>query len=129
MILGLSGGVDSTVAAVLLNKAIGHNLQCIFVNNGLLRANEFDDVLAQYKGMGLNVLGIDASARFYADLAGVTDPEQKRKVIGRDFVEVFNEEARKFEGAKWLAQGTIYPDVIESVSVKGRRPPSSRTTT
>ncbi|MDE5662703.1 MAG: glutamine-hydrolyzing GMP synthase [Muribaculaceae bacterium] len=119
VILGLSGGVDSTVAAVLLNKAIGHNLQCIFVNNGLLRANEFEDVLAQYKGMGLNVVGVDASERFYADLKGVTDPEQKRKVIGRDFIEVFNDEAQKFAGAKWLAQGTIYPDVIESVSVKG----------
>ncbi len=119
VILGLSGGVDSTVAAVLLNKAIGHNLQCIFVNNGLLRANEFEDVLAQYKGMGLNVEGVDASERFYQDLKGVTDPEQKRKVIGRDFIEVFNESAQKFEGAKWLAQGTIYPDVIESVSVKG----------
>ena len=119
VILGLSGGVDSTVAAVLLNKAIGSNLYCIFVNNGLLRANEFDDVLAQYKGMGLNVRGVDASERFYADLKGVTDPEQKRKIIGRDFVEVFNEEAKKVEGASWLGQGTIYPDVIESCSVKG----------
>ncbi len=119
VILGLSGGVDSTVAAVLLNKAIGHNLQCIFVNNGLLRLNEFEGVLEQYKGMGLNVKGVDASERFYTDLAGVTDPEQKRKIIGRDFVEVFNEEAQKFNGARWLAQGTIYPDVIESVSVNG----------
>ena len=119
VILGLSGGVDSTVAAVLLNKAIGSNLFCIFVNNGLLRANEFEDVLAQYKGMGLNVRGVDASERFYADLKGVTDPEQKRKIIGRDFVEVFNAEAKKIEGASWLAQGTIYPDVIESCSVKG----------
>ena len=119
VILGLSGGVDSTVAAVLLNKAIGHNLQCIFVNNGLLRLNEFESVLEQYKGMGLNVKGVDASERFYTDLAGVTDPEQKRKIIGRDFVEVFNEEAQKFNGARWLAQGTIYPDVIESVSVNG----------
>ncbi len=119
VILGLSGGVDSTVAAVLLNKAIGHNLQCIFVNNGLLRLNEFEGVLEQYKGMGLNVKGVDASERFYIDLAGVTDPEQKRKIIGRDFVEVFNEEAQKFNGARWLAQGTIYPDVIESVSVNG----------
>ena len=119
VILGLSGGVDSTVAAVLLNKAIGSNLYCIFVNNGLLRANEFDDVLAQYKGMGLNVRGVDASERFYADLKGVTDPERKRKIIGRDFVEVFNEEAKKVEGASWLGQGTIYPDVIESCSVKG----------
>lgn len=119
VILGLSGGVDSTVAAVLLNKAIGSNLYCIFVNNGLLRANEFEDVLAQYKGMGLNVRGVDASERFYADLRGVTDPERKRKIIGRDFVEVFNEEAKKVEGARWLGQGTIYPDVIESCSVKG----------
>ena len=119
VILGLSGGVDSSVAAVLLNKAIGSRLHCIFVNNGLLRANEFEDVLASYKGMGLNVTGVDASKRFYADLAGVTDPEGKRKIIGRDFVEVFNEEAQKIEGARWLAQGTIYPDVIESVSVKG----------
>ncbi len=119
VILGLSGGVDSTVAAVLLNKAIGHNLQCIFVNNGLLRLNEFEGVLEQYKGMGLNVKGVDASERFYTDLAGVTDPEQKRKIIGRDFIEVFNEEAQKFHGARWLAQGTIYPDVIESVSVNG----------
>lgn len=119
VILGLSGGVDSSVAAVLLNKAIGNNLYCIFVNNGLLRANEFEDVLASYKGMGLNVRGVDASERFYADLKGVTDPEKKRKIIGRDFVEVFNEEARKIEGARWLGQGTIYPDVIESCSVKG----------
>ncbi len=119
VILGLSGGVDSTVAAVLLNKAIGSNLHCIFVNNGLLRYGEFDDVLAQYKGMGLNVRGVDASERFYADLKGVTDPERKRKIIGRDFVEVFNDEARKIENARWLAQGTIYPDVIESCSVKG----------
>ena len=119
VILGLSGGVDSTVAAVLLHKAIGHNLQCIFVNNGLLRLNEFEGVLEQYKGMGLNVKGVDASERFYTNLAGVTDPEQKRKIIGRDFVEVFNEEAQKFNGARWLAQGTIYPDVIESVSVNG----------
>ena len=119
VILGLSGGVDSTVAAVLLHKAIGSNLYCIFVNNGLLRANEFEDVLASYKGMGLNVTGVDASERFYADLKGVTDPEQKRKIIGRDFVEVFNAEAKKVEGARWLGQGTIYPDVIESCSVKG----------
>lgn len=119
VILGLSGGVDSSVAAVLLHKAIGQNLYCIFVNNGLLRANEFEDVLASYKGMGLNVTGIDASERFYADLKGVTDPETKRKIIGRDFVEVFNEEAKKIENARWLAQGTIYPDVIESCSVKG----------
>lgn len=119
VILGLSGGVDSSVAAVLLHKAIGDNLHCIFVNNGLLRKNEFEDVLASYKGMGLNVTGVDASERFYKDLKGVTDPEQKRKIIGRDFVEVFNEAAHKIEGASWLAQGTIYPDVIESVSVNG----------
>ena len=119
VILGLSGGVDSSVAAMLLHKAIGSNLTCIFVNNGLLRKNEFDDVLDSYKGMGLNVIGVDASERFYNDLKGVTDPEQKRKIIGRDFVEVFNAEAKKIENAKWLAQGTIYPDVIESCSVKG----------
>ena len=119
MILGLSGGVDSTVAAVLLHRAIGDRLHCIFVNNGLLRANEFEGVLASYKGMGLNVRGVDASERFYTDLKGVTDPEQKRKIIGRDFVEVFNAEAKKVEGARWLGQGTIYPDVIESCSVKG----------
>ena len=119
VILGLSGGVDSSVAAVLLNRAIGDRLTCIFVNNGLLRKNEFDDVLASYKDMGLNVIGVDASERFYTDLKGVTDPEQKRKIIGRDCVEVFNEEAQKIEGARWLAQGTIYPDVIESVSVNG----------
>ena len=119
VILGLSGGVDSSVAAMLLHKAIGDRLTCIFVNNGLLRKNEFDDVLDSYKNMGLNVIGVDASERFYADLKGVTDPEQKRKIIGRDFVEVFNAEAKKIENAKWLAQGTIYPDVIESCSVKG----------
>lgn len=119
VILGLSGGVDSSVAAMLLHKAIGDQLTCIFVNNGLLRKNEFKDVLGSYKGMGLNVIGVDASQKFYNDLKGVTDPEQKRKIIGRDFVEVFNEEAKKIKDAKWLAQGTIYPDVIESCSVKG----------
>lgn len=119
VILGLSGGVDSSVAAMLLHRAIGDRLTCIFVNNGLLRANEFEDVLASYRGMGLNVIGVDASERFYADLKGVTDPEKKRKIIGRDFVEVFNAEAKKIDGARWLAQGTIYPDVIESVSVNG----------
>lgn len=119
VILGLSGGVDSSVAAMLLNKAIGDKLTCIFVNNGLLRKNEFQDVLESYKGMGLNVIGVDASQKFYEDLKGVTDPEQKRKIIGRDFVEVFNAEAKKIKDAKWLAQGTIYPDVIESCSVKG----------
>ena len=129
VILGLSGGVDSSVAAMLLHKAIGKNLTCIFVNNGLLRKNEFEEVLDSYKHMGLNVIGVDASERFYADLKGVTDPEGKRKIIGRDFVEVFNAEAKKIEGARWLAQGTIYPDVIESCSVKGTRRPPSRATT
>ena len=119
VILGLSGGVDSSVAAMLLHKAIGDNLYCIFVNNGLLRDREFEEVLDSYKHMGLNVKGVDASGKFYADLKGVTDPEKKRKIIGRDFVEVFNEEAKKFDDARWLAQGTIYPDVIESVSVAG----------
>ena len=119
VILGLSGGVDSSVAAMLLHKAIGDRLTCIFVNNGLLRKNEFDEVLDSYKHMGLNVIGVDASERFYNDLKGVKDPEQKRKIIGRDFVEVFNAEAKKIEGARWLGQGTIYPDVIESCSVKG----------
>ena len=114
VILGLSGGVDSSVAAVLLNKAIGKNLTCIFVDHGMLRKNEFSDVMEDYKCLGLNVIGVDASAKFFADLAGVTDPEQKRKIIGRDFVEVFNAEAKKQTGAKWLAQGTIYPDVVES---------------
>ena len=119
VILGLSGGVDSSVAAMLLHKAIGKNLTCIFVNNGLLRKNEFEEVLESYKHMGLNVIGVDASERFYNDLKGITDPEQKRKIIGRDFVEVFNAEAKKIENARWLGQGTIYPDVIESCSVKG----------
>ena len=119
VILGLSGGVDSSVAALLLHKAIGKNLHCIFVNNGLLRKNEFHDVLEQYEGMGLNVKGVDASARFLDALAGESDPETKRKTIGRVFIEVFDDEAHKVENAKWLAQGTIYPDVIESVSVTG----------
>lgn len=119
VILGLSGGVDSSVAAVLLNKAIGSNLTCIFVDTGLLRKDEFTEVLDSYKNMGLNVIGVNSAPKFFADLKGVTDPEQKRKIIGRDFVEVFNEEAQKIEGARWLAQGTIYPDVIESVSVNG----------
>lgn len=119
VVLGLSGGVDSTVAAVLLNKAIGKNLYCIFVNNGLLRKNEFQNVLDQYKGMGLNVKGVDASDRFLSQLAGIDDPEAKRKTIGRVFIEVFDDEAHQIEDVKWLAQGTIYPDVIESVSVKG----------
>jgi GMP synthase (glutamine-hydrolysing) len=119
VVLGLSGGVDSTVAAVLLHKAIGKNLYCIFVNNGLLRKNEFASVLNQYKGMGLNVKGVDASARFLSELAGVEDPETKRKIIGRVFIETFDDEANQLVDVKWLAQGTIYPDVIESVSVKG----------
>ncbi len=119
VILGLSGGVDSTVAAVLLHRAIGKNLTCIFVNNGLLRKNEFEGVLAQYKGMDLNVIGVDATDRFMKDLAGVTEPEKKRKIIGADFIEVFNAEAMKIQDARWLGQGTIYPDVIESTSVNG----------
>lgn len=119
VVLGLSGGVDSTVAAVLLHKAIGKNLYCIFVNNGLLRKNEYDSVLNQYKGMGLNVKGVDASARFLKALAGVDDPETKRKAIGNAFIEVFDDEANKLTDVKWLAQGTIYPDVIESISVNG----------
>ncbi|MDE6779578.1 MAG: glutamine-hydrolyzing GMP synthase [Alistipes sp.] len=119
VVLGLSGGVDSTVAAVLLHRAIGERLYCIFVDSGLLRKNEFDDVLESYKDMGLNVKGVKAHDKFYGDLAGVTDPERKRKIIGRDFVEVFNEEAQRIRDVKWLAQGTIYPDVIESCSVNG----------
>ena len=119
VILGLSGGVDSTVAGVLLNKAIGHNLTCIFVNNGLLRKNEFEDVLASYQDMGLNVIGADASAEFLSALAGVTEPEAKRKIIGRLFVETFDKYARGIDGARWLAQGTIYPDVIESAGIPG----------
>ena len=119
VVLGLSGGVDSTVAAILLNKAIGKNLYCIFVNNGLLRKDEFSSVLNQYEGMGLNVKGVDASARFLGALAGIDDPEQKRKAIGRVFIEVFDDEAHLINDVKWLAQGTIYPDVIESVSATG----------
>ena len=119
VVLGLSGGVDSTVAAVLLHKAIGKNLYCIFVNNGLLRKNEFQDVLDQYQHMGLNVKGVDASARFLSKLKGIDDPEQKRKAIGKVFIEVFDDQAHHISDVKWLAQGTIYPDVIESVSVKG----------
>lgn len=119
VVLGLSGGVDSTVAAVLLNKAIGSNLYCVFVNNGLLRKNEFESVLDQYRHMGLNVKGVDASERFMNALSGITDPEEKRKAVGRTFIEVFDDEAHQIEEVKWLAQGTIYPDVIESVSVKG----------
>ena len=119
VVLALSGGVDSSVAAVLLHKAIGKNLYCVFVDSGLLRKNEFGEVLESYEHMGLNVKGVNASAKFLGDLAGVTDPERKRKIIGRDFVEVFNEEAIQIKDVKWLAQGTIYPDVIESCSVNG----------
>ncbi len=119
VILGLSGGVDSTVAATLLSKAIGKSLYCIFVDNGLLRKNEFEGVLKQYEHLGLNVKGVDAKSRFYKELANESDPETKRKIIGRVFVEVFDEESHLVEDAKWLGQGTIYPDVIESVSVKG----------
>ena len=120
VILGLSGGVDSSVAAVLLNKAIGNRLTCIFVDHGMLRKNEFQQVMEDYKVLGLNVIGVDASEKFFSDLAGVTDPEQKRKIIGRDFIEVFNAEARKITDAKWLAQGTIYPDRIESLNITGK---------
>ncbi len=119
VVLGLSGGVDSTVAAVLLHKAIGANLYCIFVNNGLLRKNEFASVLDQYKGMGLNVKGVDASDRFLDALAGISDPETKRKKIGNIFIDVFDDEAHQIQGVSFLAQGTIYPDVIESISVNG----------
>lgn len=119
VVLALSGGVDSTVAAVLLNRAIGSNLTCIFVDNGLLRYHEFEDVLASYADMGLNVIGVDAKDHFYSQLAGVTDPEQKRKVIGRGFIDIFDREAQKLTDIKWLAQGTIYPDVIESLSITG----------
>lgn len=119
VILGLSGGVDSSVAATLLDRAIGDNLHCIFVDNGLLRKDEYKSVLESYKGLGLNVKGVDASARFYDALKGETDPEKKRKIIGGVFIEVFDEESHKVENAKWLGQGTIYPDVIESVSATG----------
>ena len=119
VILGLSGGVDSSVCATLLNKAIGKNLTCIFVDHGMLRKNEFAKVMEAYSGLGLNVIGIDASEKFFKDLEGVSDPETKRKIIGRDFVEVFNAEAKKIVDAKWLAQGTIYPDRIESLSITG----------
>lgn len=119
VVMGLSGGVDSTVAAVLLNRAIGQQLHCIFVDNGLLRKNEFEDVLESYRGMGLNVKGVDAKDRFYGVLAGVKDPEKKRKGIGKTFIDVFDAESKLITDAKWLGQGTIYPDVIESSSVKG----------
>ncbi|MBQ8065004.1 MAG: glutamine-hydrolyzing GMP synthase [Prevotella sp.] len=127
VILGLSGGVDSSVAAVLLNKAIGKRLTCIFVDHGMLRKNEFQQVMSDYEGLGLNVIGVDASEKFFTDLAGVSDPEQKRKIIGRDFVEVFNEQAKEIVNRKssegkcrWLAQGTIYPDRIESLNITGK---------
>ncbi len=119
VVLGLSGGVDSSVAAVLLNRAIGKNLTCIFVDHGMLRKNEFADVLRDYEGLGLNVVGVDASAKFFSELAGVTDPEKKRKIIGKGFIDVFDQEAHKVKDVKWLAQGTIYPDCIESLSITG----------
>lgn len=119
VVLGLSGGVDSTVAAVLLNKAIGKNLFCIFVDNGLLRKDEFESVMKNYEILGLNVIGVRAADKFYADLAGVSDPEEKRKIIGKGFIDVFDVEAHKLENIKWLAQGTIYPDIIESLSITG----------
>ena len=119
VILALSGGVDSSVTAVLLNKAIGKNLTCIFVDHGLLRKNEFENVLRDYEHLGLNVIGVDAKQKFYSELAGVTDPEKKRKIIGKGFIDVFDEEARKLKDIKWLGQGTIYPDVIESLSITG----------
>jgi GMP synthase (glutamine-hydrolysing) len=119
VILALSGGVDSSVAAVLLNKAIGKNLYCIFVDNGLLRKNEFESVLENYKCLGLNVKGIDAKEHFYTALAGVTEPERKRKIIGGGFIDIFEQEAKQIDGVKWLAQGTIYPDCIESLNITG----------
>ena len=120
VILGLSGGVDSSVAAVLLNRAIGKQLTCIFVDHGLLRKDEFKNVMHDYECLGLNVIGVDASEKFFKDLAGVTEPEQKRKIIGRDFIEVFDAEAYKITDARWLAQGTIYPDRIESLNITGK---------
>lgn len=119
VVLGLSGGVDSSVAAVLLNKAIGSNLTCIFVDHGMLRKNEFHDVMRDYQGLGLNVIGVDASKKFFSELAGVTDPEKKRKIIGKGFIDVFDEEAHKLSDVRWLGQGTIYPDCIESLSITG----------
>ena len=119
VVLGLSGGVDSSVAAVLLNRAIGSNLTCIFVDHGMLRKNEFNNVMRDYQGLGLNVIGVDASKKFFAELAGVTEPERKRKIIGKGFIDVFDEEAHKIKDVKWLAQGTIYPDCIESLSITG----------
>ena len=120
VILGLSGGVDSSVVAVLLHRAIGNQLTCIFVDHGMLRKNEFGDVMRDYQGLGLKVIGVNASDKFLSDLAGIKEPEQKRKIIGRDFVEVFNAEAKKITDAKWLAQGTIYPDRIESLNITGK---------
>ena len=119
VVLGLSGGVDSSVAAVLLNKAIGKNLTCIFVDHGMLRKNEFADVLRDYECLGLNVIGVDASQKFFTELAGVTEPEKKRKIIGKGFIDVFDEEAHKIKDVRWLGQGTIYPDCIESLSITG----------
>jgi GMP synthase (glutamine-hydrolysing) len=119
VLMGLSGGVDSSVGAMLLHRAIGENLFCFFIDNGLLRKNEFEEVLASYEGMGLHVIGVNSKQRFWDELKGVSDPEYKRKVIGRVFIEVFEEEAAKLEGIEWLGQGTIYPDVIESISVHG----------
>ncbi len=120
VILGLSGGVDSSVAAVLLNKAIGDRLTCIFVNHGLLRKNEFRDVMKDYECLGLNVIGVDASEKFFSELKGVSDPEKKRKIIGKGFIDVFDAEAMKIKDARWLAQGTIYPDRIESLNITGK---------
>jgi len=120
VVLGLSGGVDSSVAAVLLNKAIGKNLTCIFVDHGLLRKNEFENVMKDYEHLGLNVIGVNVKERFYDALKGVSDPEEKRKIIGSGFIDVFNEEAKKIKNVKWLAQGTIYPDIIESLSITGK---------
>ena len=119
VILGLSGGVDSSVCAMLLHRAIGKNLTCIFVDHGLLRKNEFQNVMRDYEGLGLNVIGVDASEKFFKELEGVTEPERKRKIIGAGFIDVFNAEAQKITDAKWLAQGTIYPDRIESLSITG----------
>ena len=119
VVLALSGGVDSSVVAVLLNKAIGKNLTCVFVDHGLLRKNEFQNVLNDYECLGLNVIGVDAKEKFYKDLAGISEPEQKRKVIGKGFIDVFDVEAHKLKDVKWLAQGTIYPDIIESLSITG----------
>jgi GMP synthase (glutamine-hydrolysing) len=119
VVMGLSGGVDSSVAATLIHRAIGDRLICVFVDNGLLRKNEFEEVLDSYKTLGLNVIGVDVKQQFYDALAGLTEPEEKRKAIGRVFIEVFDEEAHKIKDVKWLGQGTIYPDVIESVSING----------